>query len=288
MAECSVEKVAINAVMAGCKPDYLPVVMAALEAVCTDEFNMHGVQATTMGVSPVIVVNGPIRRALGMNSGVGVLSPGNRANSTIGRALMLIVRNLGGSKPGGVDRSTFGHPGKLGVCFAEDEEGSPWTPLCSEHGIEAGKNAVTLYGGEGQRLIIDQLSRDAESLARSLASALLAVHHPKMGVGLAVMLVIGPEHASRFREAGWSKDQLRGALVQEMMRPGHEVMRGAGGIPEGMPLPEQAKDAQIPKFLPHNLHIVYAGSGAGLFSVAIGGWLTGAEGSQVVSKEIGT
>ncbi|MGH7856237.1 MAG: thioredoxin family protein, partial [Candidatus Binatia bacterium] len=106
LVECTVEKVAINAVMAGCKPEYLPVVLAAVEAACTDEFNMHGVLATTMPVGPVIVVNGPIRRAIGMNTGINVLGQGNRANATIGRALQLVIRNVGGGKPGEVDRAT--------------------------------------------------------------------------------------------------------------------------------------------------------------------------------------
>src|SRR5258707_11314386 len=140
----TVEKVAINAVIAGCKPEYLPVVLAAVEAACTDEFNMHGVLATTMPVGPIVVVNGPIRRAIGMNAGVNVLGQGNRAGLTIGRALQLIVRNVGGGRPGGVDRATHGSPGKLSFCFAEDEEGSPWEPLSVERGFANGKSTVTL------------------------------------------------------------------------------------------------------------------------------------------------
>ena len=121
---CTVEKVAINAVMAGCKPEYMPVLLAAIEAVLEDAFCLHGVIATTMYVGPIIIVNGPVRRALDMNSGGNVLGQGNRANSTIGRALQLTIRNVGGGKPGGIDRSTLGSPSKVGMCFAEDEEGS--------------------------------------------------------------------------------------------------------------------------------------------------------------------
>ena len=119
----------------GCKPEYLPVVLAAVEAACTDAFNIHGVLATTMPVGPVIIVNGPIRRAIGMNSGGNVLGQGNRANATIGRALQLVIRNVGGGRPGEVDRATLGNPGKLTFCFAEDEEGSPWEPLSVERGF---------------------------------------------------------------------------------------------------------------------------------------------------------
>ena len=124
LVECTVEKVAINAVMAGCKPEYLPVVLSAIEAACTDEFNMHGLLATTMPVGPILIVNGPIRHEINMNSGLNLLGQGNRANNTIGRALQLVIRNVGGGKPGGVDRATQGSPSKIGLCFAEDEEGS--------------------------------------------------------------------------------------------------------------------------------------------------------------------
>ena len=121
----TVEKVAINAVMAGCAPEHLPWVIAALEAACTDEFNMHGLLATTMPVGPVIVCNGPGTRAIGMNSGVNTMGQGNRANLTIGRALQLIIRNVGGGRPGEVDRATHGNPGKISFCFAESETNSP-------------------------------------------------------------------------------------------------------------------------------------------------------------------
>ncbi len=123
LVDCTVEKVAINAVMAGCRPEYLPVVLTAVEAACTDEFNMHGVLATTWFSGPMVIVNGPITRALGMNSGVNALGQGNRANATIGRALQLVVRNVGGGRPGEVDRATLGTPGKYTFCFAEDEAG---------------------------------------------------------------------------------------------------------------------------------------------------------------------
>jgi hypothetical protein len=157
---CTVEKVAINAVMAGCRPEYLPVVLAAVEAACTEQFNMHGLLATTMPAGPVIIVNGPIRRAIGMNSGGNVFGQGNRANATIGRALQLVIRNVGGGRPGEVDRAAFGNPGKLSFCFAEDEEGSPWGPLSADLGAEAGASTVTLFPGEGPRIIVDQLSRE--------------------------------------------------------------------------------------------------------------------------------
>src|SRR5262249_45212539 len=169
LVECTVEKVAINATLAGCRPEYLPVVLTAVEAACTDEFNAHGLLATTWFSGPLVVVNGPITRALGMNSGINALGQGNRANATIGRALQLVIRNVGGGRPGEVDRATLGNPGKYTFCFAEDEAGSPWEPLAVERGVEAGRSAITLFAAEGVRGVVDQLSREPESLARSFA-----------------------------------------------------------------------------------------------------------------------
>ena len=169
LVECTVEKVAVNAVMAGCRPEYLPVVLAALEAICTDEFNMHGVLATTMGVGPVLVVNGPIAQRIGMNSGINVLGQGNRANLTIGRAVQLAVRNVGGGQPGGIARATHGSPAKLSFCFAEDEVGSPWTTLAEDRGFDRATDVVTAFCGEAPRILVDQQSRSADSLLRSLA-----------------------------------------------------------------------------------------------------------------------
>jgi hypothetical protein len=284
MVECTVEKIAINAVLAGCKPDYLPVVLAAVEAACTDEFNAHGLLATTMPSGPVLIVNGPIRRALGMNSGINVFGQGNRANSTIGRALQLTIRNVGGGRPGDVDRATFGNPGKIAFCFAEDEEGSPWTPLNTDLGAAAGTDTVTLFPGEGPRSIVDQISRDPESLARTFAACLRTLHHPKLIMAFDCILAIGPEHARVFAAAGWSKAQLIARLGELLQIPGSELVRGAGGIAEG--IPEHLRDATLPKFRPGGLLVVHCGGRAGLFSAMIGGWANGAVGSQPVMREI--
>jgi hypothetical protein len=278
LAECTVEKVAINAVLAGCEPSYLPVVLAAVEAACTDEFNMHGLLATTYFSGPVIVVNGPVAKKIGMNSGVNALGQGNRANSSIGRALQLVIRNVGGGRPGGVDRATLGNPGKLSFCFAEDEANSPWEPL-------AEGNAVTLFCGEGPRGVVDQLSRIPESLAKSFAACLRTVAHPKLVLGFDAMLIVSPEHASRFKDAGWTKQRLRDEIYSNLQIPGSEIVRGAQGIEEG--LPEGFKDAVLPKFTPDGLLIVHAGGGAGLFSAIVGGWVAGNTGSKPVTRPIG-
>jgi hypothetical protein len=284
LVECSVEKAAVNAVMAGCRPEYLPVVLAALEAACTDDFNMHGLIATTWAAAPVIVVNGPVAERIGMNWGGNVLGQGNRANATIGRALQLIVRNVGGGRPGGVDRAAHGNPGKFTFCFAEDERGSPWEPLSVERGVPPGRSAVTLFGGSGVQPVADQLSRTPESLSRSLAACLRAVAHPKLMMAWDAMLVVGPEHGRVFRDGGWSKARLRRELEELLTVPGSEVLRGADGVSEGMP--ERFAGADLPKFRPGGLLIVHAGGTAGLFSAIIGGWVGGAGGSEPVTREV--
>ena len=286
LVECTVEKVAINAVMAGCRPEYLPVVLAAVEGACTDEFNMHGLLATTLSAGPVLIVNGPIRKRIGMNTGVNALGQGNRANATIGRALQLVVRNVGGGRPGEVDRAVFGHPGKLGFCIAENEEDSPWQPLSVDLGSEVGRDTVTLFPGEGPRTIIDQLSREPESLARSFAATLRGIYHPKAVMAFDCILIVGPEHARVFSQAGWDKAQLAARLHELCAIPADELVRGAGGMAEGLPGPISAET--IPKFRPGGIYIVHSGGSAGLFSAVIAGWVGGGIGSQVTLKEIQT
>lgn len=283
LVECTVEKAAVNAVMAGCRPEYLPVVLTALEAACTAEFNIHGVLATTWAAGPVLVVNGPLARRIGMNSGVNALGQGSRANATIGRALQLIVRNVGGGRPGGVDRATHGNPGKYTFCFAEDEEGSPWEPLAVERGLRPGASAVTLFAGAGVQPLVDQQSRRPESLARTFAACLRTVAHPKLGLGWDALLVVSPEHARVFRDAGWSKARLREELDGLLRLPGTEVVRGAGGIAEGAP---GDVSGSIPKFRPGGLLIVHAGGSAGMFSAIVPGWASGAVGSEPVTMEV--
>jgi hypothetical protein len=296
-----VEKAAVNAVLSGCRPEYLPVVLAAVEAACTDEFNMHGLLCTTWFCGPVVIVNGPIAGEIGMNSGVNALGHGNRANATIGRALQLIVRNIGGGRPGEIDRATLGGPGKYTFCFAEDEAGSPWEPLSVERGIPEGTSAVTLFAGEGPHGLCDQKSREPESLARSMAWALDAVWHPKLALLTDAVLVVSPEHARVFREAGWSKGRLRERLIELGTKPVADLAAGALGCAEGMSLGASgtggvvgafgspaggSTDAGIPKFLPEGLLIVHAGGGAGLFSAVIGGWARGEIGSIPVTREV--
>ncbi|MBJ7509405.1 MAG: thioredoxin, partial [Ilumatobacteraceae bacterium] len=284
LVEITVEKVAINAVMAGCKPEYLPWVIAALEAVCNDTFNIHGVLATTMPVGPVIVCNGPGTRAIGMNSGMNVFGQGNRANLTIGRAVQLIIRNIGGGRPGEVDRATHGNPGKLSFCFAEDELGTPWTTLSESRGISRTTDAVTVFPGEGPRCVVDQLARDPESLTNTFAACLRTLHNPKSVLAFDAIVVMGPEHARVYADAGWDRDRVLSEIHARLQIPGSELIRGANGIAEGVPT--HLSGMTLPKFRPGGLLLVHAGGGAGLFSAIIGGWANGDIGSQPVTREV--
>ena len=282
---CSVEKVAINAVMAGCKPEYFPTVVAVVRAALQDRFCMHGLLCTTYFSSPVVIVNGPESRHISMNSGGNALGQGNRANATIGRALQLLIRNVGGGKPGGIDRATLGNPGKYTFCFAEDESDDAWSTLAMDQGYSREESVVSLFAGDGVQPILDQLSRTPESLAKSMASSLRSVVHVKK-FGLAdAVLVVCPEHRRVLRTNGWHKQDLLQAIHDELVTPGAELIGGTGGIAEGMP--DRLKDKLLSKFREDGLHIVTAGGTAGMFSAIISGWVaSGERGSQLVSQRI--
>ena len=295
LAPVTVEKIAVNSAMAGCRPEYLPVVIAALEAVCTDQFNIHGVMATTWGATPVIVVNGPIRRRLGLNMGMMALGYGTRANATIGRAVKLVLRNVGGSRPGEIERSTLGAPGKFTTCFAEWEERSPWEPLHVERGFKKDESVVTVFGLEaGSRQIADQTSRTAHALVGSLGLGLEACWHPKQHGSGEVLLVISPEHADTIWRDKWSKAQVRERIQQVTARPLRELVADAESG-EGValkalgltnPTPEQLEQ-KIPKFRrPEYINMIVAGGDAGKFSAVFAGWVSGPMGSSSVSRRI--
>ena len=285
LVPATVEKIAINAVMAGCKPEYLPVVLAAVEAVLDEAFAMHGVLATTMYVAPVVVVNGPVRRQIGMNALGNALGQGNRANATIGRALQLVIRNIGGGRPQEVDRATLGNPGKYTYCFAEDEEGSCWEPLSVERGMAVGQSAVTVFAGFGLQGVVDQKSRDPESLSRSFAQSLLASQNVKLAPTGDCLIVVCPEHERSFRQAGWSKQRVYEELYKLCVVPGEDLVSGAKGIAEGGPA--SLAGQMVNKFRPGGLMIVRAGGGAGMFSGIIAGWLaSGPRGSSPVTKAL--
>lgn len=272
LASCTVEKVAINAVMAGCRPEHLPVVLTALEAALEEKFSMHGLLCTLHFSGPVVIVNGPITRRIGMNWSGNALGQGNRANAAIGRALQLIIRNVGGGIPGAIDRATLGNPGKYTFCFAEDETDPDWEPLSVSRGLPVGASAVTLFHGEGVRGFTDWSSRTATELTASLAMALWGVCHPKaaLGVSPGALLVLAPDHQRMYADAGWSRRDIEDALFEAMRRPAHEVARGVGGVPTGVD--PALGDTLVDKMPRENFLLVRAGGRGGLHSAIIGGW----------------
>jgi len=271
LVACTIEKVAINAVMAGCRPEYFPVVLAVVEAALKPAFSMHGLLATLWFSGPVVVVNGPIAKRIGMNSGGNALGQGNRANATIGRALQLLIRNVGGGVPGEIDRSILGNPGKYTFCFAEDESDDDWVPLNVSRGSKPGTSSVTLFHGDGVQGAMAWSAANADELCRSLASSLIAVGNPKLAGWGGAILVIGPDHYSLFQKAGWGRREIEDGLANAMRRPGIEIMEGVDGIAEGVD--PSRKDEMVDKFNEGYLLVVRAGGRGGGMSGIIGGWL---------------
>jgi hypothetical protein len=242
-----------------------------VEAALTPDFGLHGVLATTNFIGPVVMVNGPIARAIGMNARGNAFGQGNRANATIGRALQLVVRNVGGGRPGDIDRATLGNPGKYTFCFAEDEDDPAWESFAAERGFRPDASTVTVFVGDGVAPIVDEISRTPESLARSYAACLRAAHHPTKVIDVAAFLVVTPEHARVFHDAGWSKARLKTELEVLLQIPVADLLQGVGGIAAGLPAEGQDPGGTLPKFKTGSLNIIRAGGGAGKFSAYISG-----------------
>jgi hypothetical protein len=207
--EATVERLAINAVMAGCRPDYFPVLLAAVEAVAAPPFNLDAVQATTHPVTPLLIVNGPITKEIGLNSGYNAFGQGWRANLTIGRALRLVLMNVGGGLPGTGDRSTQGSPAKIAYCVAENEEASPWEPLHVEAGFDRAASTVTAVPCEGPHNIQDHFSTTGLGILHTIAGAMgQAGSNNLLDRGWPV-LSLGPEHAVTIARAGYGKQAIR-------------------------------------------------------------------------------
>jgi hypothetical protein len=221
------EKIAINAVMAGCLPTYFPVVVAAIRAVAEPKFNLLGVQTTTNPVTPVLLINGPVRKALGVNCGRGCLGPGARANATIGRAIRLCLLNIGGCPPGDVDKAIHGMPGKFSFCFGENEEESPWPPFHADNGFTSAQSTVTAVAGQGTQNIY-AACHDPADVAHMLADGMTVMGNN--GYLRAVgnpLVILSPGHARLFADAGWDKARLRQELFERTKIPRKRFPRTA-------------------------------------------------------------
>jgi hypothetical protein len=290
LGRATVEKLAVNAVMAGCRPEYFPVVLAVVEAACDPAFNLHGQSGTTNAASPLVIVNGPVRRRLGVNCEAGVFGPGARANATIGRALRLVMINLGGARAGQISMSTMGHPGRYTYCIGEYEEVSPWEPLHVERGFAPADSTVTLVSGEGPFMVNDHLSRAAPQLVASLGWSAAGVwNHKSFPLYGHTLFVIGPEHARTLGEARWSKRDVRQHLYETVRRPARELAPGPDGAETGRlkDIGARGPDERIPKFpSPEEILVVVAGGTAGRFTAVVPGWMGGELGSQPVTRRI--
>lgn len=277
-AVITAEKAAINAVMAGCRPEYMPVVAAAVEAITEDQFNLHGITVSTMGAGILLVINGPIAQQLGINSAESVFGPGNRANATIGRAVRLIVTNVIGTRAGELDKATLGHPGKYSWCIAEKQIRLPWEPLHVARGFSAEDSAVTTFAGLSGIQVGEHEANTPEGILDSFVGRLYAV-----GQGMKeVLVVFCPEHAAYLKSAGWNRKQVCEYLYESSKEP-HSAVMSLGGVKEALSdAPATgvgalaSPDAVVP--------IVAGGDGGG-WSMVIPMWSTGAK-TRSVTKRI--
>lgn len=287
----TVEKIAANAVMAGCEPPMMKVLIPLLRAICDERFNLHGVQATTHFAAPLVIINGPVRHELGFRSTGNVFSNVARANSTLGRALQLILTNIGGARPGEIDMSTLGNPGKFSWCIAENEEASPWDPLHVEKGFTAGDSVVTLFAGDGIRGVSEHTARTGQGVLRAICATLATVWSWRVCLMPEAVVVLCPEHVDTLHRSGFSKQDVRQFLFDNTGVPIRAYEEDDGG--EGTQARATYEEIQIfgepcyRKFRsPDAIQIVVAGGTAGKFSAVIGSWATGPRGSQMVSYPI--
>src|SRR3989442_3651302 len=230
----TVEKIAVNAVMAGCRPEYVPVVIAAIAAICDPAFDLHGVSATTNAPTPLLVINGPIRGKLGVNCGAGVFGPGWRANATIGRAVRLVCVNLGGARPGIVSMSTFAHPGRYTYCIGEHQEVSPWPSLAVEHGFTPDDSTVAGLAAHAPLTVYDQRSRTAPDVLATIAGSLAVVNSHKITHWGYTLASLAPAPAQIVGDDGWDKPRIRRFLWERLQRPVCELVPGRDGG-DGLP-----------------------------------------------------
>ena len=261
----TVEVIAANAVMAGCKPEYIPVVISAIEALLEKPFNLYGTQATTHAVAPLLILNGPAVQELNVNFGYNLLGPGWQANATLGRAINLILRNVGGAHPGGMDRSTAGQPGKYTFCIAENEEENPWEPLHVERGFKPDQSTVTVHAAGGVVDLNDRSSKTAPDLLHMLAQSLKIQAGNGHMIGGEPLLVVCPEHTFILNRDGVTKQQLKEYLWEHSRIP-------ASAFPDSY-YRDEIEPLDDPNWVPlckkSDQFIIIVGGGAGRHSIYI-------------------
>ena len=271
------EKVAINAVMAGCLPEHLPVVLAALEAISEPQFNLHAVTVSTMGAAVLAVVNGPIVKSLGLNSGASLFGPGHRANATIGRAVRLVISNVTGAVPGSLDKAALGHAGKYTWCIAEAEDESPWEPLHVERDMAADQSAVTVFPGLSPTQVgHDVVDGQPGSIVTDLSGGMVPTGLDQEEI----VVVLTPETIGHMQSAGWSKRRVKELLFEEAERRASEqaTRSTSAASSDAVNTKRAVRDAD-------GITLIVAGGKAGTFSQIVPLW-GGGSNSRPVTKEV--
>ncbi len=277
----TIEKLAINAVMGGCRPEYFPVVLAAMEALLDPRHNLNGVTQTTHMCVSLAIVNGPIARELGFNSRDGVFGNGYRTNAAVGRAVRLALWNLGGSVPWETDKSTLSHPGEYAFCIAEEEADNPWRPLHVDRGCPEGSDAVTVFACEGPHSVF--CYGTPEEMLHVLSDSLSTLGNNNIHVLGETLVVLNPFNAEEFARRGWSKDDVRAYLWEHARRSVADV-KACGVVPDQFRRTEidagryprrydvDGPTTRVPVTArPEDIHIVVAG-GRSYFAAVLPGW----------------
>ena len=265
--EATIEKIAINAVMAGCLPEYMPVLVAAVEAMAEPRFNLNGIQATTNPVAPLTIINGPIRKELDINCGSNALGQGWRANATIGRAVRLVLVNIGGGLPGAVDKATLGMPGKYTFCLGENEEESPWEPLHVERGLSRETSAVTVVGASGTSNVAASYL-NARVLLSCIASAMAFLGSNNWPYGGEPLVIFCPSHAAILAKEGYTKEKIKLALYERTLRPVSDFEPEY--LDKLLRRGKKVVDGRVPLvFRPEDIMVVVAGGPGGIHSTVL-------------------
>ncbi|MGH3318642.1 MAG: hypothetical protein ACRDN9_00415 [Streptosporangiaceae bacterium] len=271
--EAAVRDVAVNATMAGCLPEYMPVVLAAVEVMLESSFHLDHLATSTKGNAPLVVVNGPIRQRIVLNCGKNVLGPGTRANATIGRAIRLLLINVGNSVPGVTDHSCFGHAGKYTYTVGEDEEGSPWEPLHVSSGYSPEDSTVTVMGSEAPRYVSAVASPKYPEVALTrIADVMSTLASFGMTGRSEAFVLLGPDHRAAVAEAGWSKSDVRDFLYERAGRPAVDLEAGqppgrADSLPHLRERDGYQPDDWVPLFGSADDVTIVAAGGAGIVSM---------------------
>ena len=292
--EATIEKLAINAVMGGCKPEHFPIVIAAIGAMLDPEHNLNGLSQTTHPCVSLTIVNGPIGKALNFNSRDGVFGNGYRANAVVGRGIRLALWNLGGAVPWDTDKATMSHPGEYTFCIAEEEEDNPWTPFHEERGSAPGSNAVTVFACEGPNSIV--CLGTPEQMLHVLTDSICTLGNVNVHVGGQMLVVINPLSAEEFANNGWTKNELRMYLWENARRRLSDV-KACGVVHDQFRRAQQLAgrypsryEVANPKTMvpvtarPEDIHIIVAG-GRTHFAAVLPGW--GSYGGYAVTRPVG-